>query len=245
MSSRVSKRRWGPVISSNLFAMIQKELRHMSRDKRTIRLMIFMPLFQLLIYGYAIDTDVKHLYTVVQDEDRTPLSRRLLQAFEQSSYFDIKQDVHNPQEIRTALDRGSAKVCIHIPPNFAKDIYAGRQPKLQLLVDGTDNTPANTAMNTAVGILQAFDQKEGLVPIQVLPIDFRPRMWYNPDLKSAYFFVPGLVGLLIMLLIPVATASAVVREKENGNIEQLLVTPIKPYEIMLGKIIPYMMMGLV
>ncbi len=231
--------------NSNIFAMAQKEFRHLSRDKRTIRLIIFMPLVQMMIYGFAIDTDVKHLYTVLQDEDQTPISRRLVQAFEQSAYFDIKKRVQNPQELREALDRGGAKACLHIPPNFAKDILAGRPPKVQLLVDGTDSNPANTASNTGVAIVQSFVQKEGLVPIRVLPIDFRPRMWYNPDLKSAYFFVPGLVGLLIMLLIPTVTASAIVREKENGNIEQLLVTPIKPYEIMIGKILPYVLIGLI
>lgn len=233
------------MINANIFAMVQKEFRHLSRDKRTVRLIIFMPLLQMLIYGFAIDTDVKHLYTVVQDEDQTPISRRLIQSFEQSAYFDIKKYVQNPQDFREALDRGGAKACLHIPPNFAKDILAGRVPQVQLLVDGTDSNPANTALNTGVAIVQSFVQKEGLVPIQVLPIDFRPRMWYNPDLKSAYFFVPGLVGLLIMLLIPVITATAIVREKENGNIEQLLVTPIKPYEIMIGKIIPYVFIGLI
>src|SRR4029077_9329914 len=247
-SSRPWKRRWAPVINlstarSNIFAMAQKEFRHLSRDVRTVRLMIFMPLVQLMIYGFAIDTDVKHLNTALQDEDKTPISRRLVQAFVQSEYFDMKQEVRSPAEVREALDRGGAKAVLHIPPNFAKDLYAGRAPKLQMLVDGTDSTPANAAQNTGVAIVQSFVQKEGLVPITVLPIDFRPRMWYNPDLKSAYFFVPGLVGLLIMFLIPVATASAVAREKENGNIEQLLVTPIKPYQIMIGKVIPYNIIG--
>lgn len=230
---------------SGLFAMVQKEFRHLSRDKRTVGLIIFMPLFQLLIYGFAIDVDVKHLNTVLQDEDRTPLSRRLVAAFEQSAYFDIRGKVENPRELKEALDRGGAKACLHIPPNFAKDLYAGRSAKVQLLVDGTDSTPASTASNASQAIVNAFLIKEGLVPVKALPIDYRPRMWYNPDLKSAYFFVPGLVGLLLMFLIPTITATSIVREKENGNIEQLLVTPIKPYQIMFGKIIPYVLIGLI
>src|SRR5438105_3056346 len=136
--------------------MAQKEFRHLSRDKRTVRLIIFMPLMQLLIYGYAVDTDVKHLNTVLQDEDRTPLSRRLVQAFEQSTYFDIRKRVQTPQELREALDRGGAKACLHIPPHFAQDVYAGRPPKVQLLLDGTDSNPANTALNTGVAIVTHF-----------------------------------------------------------------------------------------
>jgi ABC-2 type transport system permease protein len=230
---------------TSLFAMIQKEIRHLSRDRRTVALVTFMPIIQLLIYGFAIDVDVRHLHTALHDEDQTALSRRLVSAFEQSAYFDIKKRVWTPAELREVLDRGTVKACLHIPPNFAKDLSAGRQARVQLLIDGTDSTPANAALNTSQVIVTHFLEREGLVPIRVLPIDFRPRMWYNPDLKSAFFFVPGLMGFLIMILIPMMTASAIVREKENGNIEQLLVTPIRPWEIMVGKIVPYVGIGLI
>lgn len=226
-------------------AVIHKEALHILRDPRTLWLIILMPIVQLIIYGYAIDTDVKHLATVVYDEDRSPLSRRLIEAFEQSGYFDIQARVRSARQIRSALDRGEIKAGLHIPPEFARDALAGRPAQLQLLIDGTDSNPANTAMNTSQAIVITFMQKEGLLPQPIAPIDFRPRLWYNPDLKSAFFMVPGLVGLLLQILIPIITSTAVVREKERGNLEQLLVTPIKSYELMIGKLIPYVLIGLV
>lgn len=207
-------------------------------------MIIMMPAMQLTLYGYAINTDVKHIRSAVFDEDRSPLSRRLIQALEQSAYFDFAETARSQDEIRRMLDRGDAKAALHIPPDFAKDLLAGRTTPLQMLIDGTDSNPANTALNTSQAIVAAFMQKEGLVPSAVVPIDYRPRLWYNPDLKSVYFMVPGLVGLLLQILIPMITATAIVREKERGNIEQLLVTPIKRWELMLGKLIPYVVIGM-
>ncbi len=225
-------------------AVARKEWLHIIRDRRTLMMIVTMPLFQLIIYGYGINSDVKHLATVVHNEDQTPLSRRLIESFEQSSYFDVVKQVHTPADFRRVLDRGEAKAGLHIPPEFAKDLLAGRSAPLQLAIDGSDSSPANTALNTSRAIVQAFMQKERLVTVQTLPIDFRPRMWYNPDLKTPFFMVPGLVGLLLQVLIPMITATAIVREKERGNIEQLLVTPIKSYELILGKIIPYIGIGM-
>ena len=226
-----------------IYAVARKEFLHVLRDKRTLMLIVMMPLFQLIIYGYGIDNDVKHMSTVLYDEDQTYLSRRLADTFVQSAYFDIVGKVSSQEEFRKMIDRGNARVGLHIPPTFSKDILAGRQGKLQMAIDGSDSTPANTAMNTGVAIVQDFMQRERLVPIDVLPIDYRPRMWYNPDLKTTFFMIPGLVGLLLQVLIPMVTASAIAREKELGNIEQLLVTPIKPYEFIIGKLVPYVCIG--
>ncbi|HSA60224.1 MAG TPA: ABC transporter permease [bacterium] len=228
-----------------LKAILWKEVLHILRDPRTLMMIIMMPAMQLTIYGYAINTDVKHIRSAVFDEDRSPLSRRLVQAFEQSAYFDFREHARSQSELQRMLDRGDAKAALHIPPDFAKDLLAGRNALLQLLVDGTDSNPANTALNTSQAIVIAFMQKENLVPAAVAPVDFRPRLWYNPDLKSVYFMVPGLVGLLLQVLIPMITATAIVREKERGNIEQLLVTPIRRWELMLGKLIPYVGIGMV
>ncbi|HOW35528.1 MAG TPA: ABC transporter permease [Candidatus Omnitrophota bacterium] len=228
----------------NIKAIAKKEFLHIIRDRRTLAMIVLMPLVQLLIYGYAISTDIKHLALYVYDEDQKYLSRRLIDTFEQSAYFDIKKRVSSADELYQALDRGKAKAGVLIPPNFTKDLLAGRGPKLQLLIDGTDSNPATVALNTSQAIVTAFMQREGLVPVSVAPIDFRPRLWYNPDLKSSFFMVPGLIGLLLQMLIPMITASAIVREKERGNIEQLIVTPIKPFELILGKIIPYIAIGL-
>jgi ABC-2 type transport system permease protein len=224
-------------------AIARKEALHILRDKRTLKLIIFMPFMQLVTYGYAINTDVKHLPTVIFDQDRTSMSRRLVDAFEQSQYFRVIERVDRLDSIRRDLDRGRAKAALVVPPDFTKDLMAGRPAQLQMLIDGTDSNPASTALNTSQSIVTRFMQTEGLIPVRVAPIEFRPRLWYNPDLKSPFFMVPGLVGLLLQLLIPMITATAIVREKERGNIEQLLVTPIKPYELLIGKIIPYIGIG--
>jgi ABC-2 type transport system permease protein len=228
-----------------IWAVIRKEFIHILRDRRTLGLVIFMPLLQLMLYGYGINTDVKHLATVVFDEDDTTLSRRLVEAFVQSAYFDISLRTSTLAETRRAIDRGRAKVGIHIPPNFAKNLLAGRPTPLQALIDGSDSNPATTALNAGQGVALAFAEKEGLKTPSPLALDYRPRLWYNPDLKSSFFMVPGVIGLLLQLLVPMITATAVVRERERGNIEQLLVTPIKPYQLMIGKMVPYVVIGFI
>lgn len=230
---------------NNIKAIAIKEIIHIIRDRRLLLMIVLMPLMQLLIYGFAINTDVKHLATVVYDQDQTYLSRQMISAFEQSAYFDIKENVPTAALLYRALDRGKAKAGLLIPPNFTKDVLSGRGVDVQLLIDGTDSNPANVALNTSQAIVTAFVKKQGLLPSQVSPIDFRPRLWYNPDLKSSFFMIPGLVGLVLQLFIPMITATAIVREKERGNIEQLLVTPIKPYQLILGKLIPYVGVGII
>ena len=148
-------------------------------------------------------------------------------------------------EVYSALDKGLAQSALVVPPDFSANVVKKKMAQVQLLIDGTDSTPANVALNSSQAIINAFMQNEKLIPIQVSPIDFRPRLWYNPDLKSTYFMLPGLIGLVLQFLVPMITATAIVREKERGNIEQLLVTPIKPYELILGKIIPYIAVGVI
>ncbi len=226
-------------------AILYKELIHILRDRKTLMIIVSMPVIQLMLYGYAINTDVKHIATAIYDEDQTSLSRRLTQHLEQSGYFDVRIQAQSNEDIRKAMDLGKAKAGLHIPPNFTRDLLAGKQTHLQMLIDGTDSNPANTALNVSQALISNFTLQEGLAPVSVSPIDFRPRLWYNPDLKSPFFMIPGLVGLLIQILIPAITATAIVREKERGNIEQLLVTPIKPYELIIGKLIPYVLIGVI
>jgi len=229
----------------NIRAIAFKEIIHILRDRRTLMLIILMPMMQLMIYGYGINTDVKHLPTYVYDQDRTYLSRRLIDAFTQSDYFTVKTQASSLSQVYSALDKGLAQSALIIPPNFTGDLLKKKGAQVQLIIDGTDSTPANVALDASQAIISAFMQNQRLVPIQVSPIDFRPRLWYNPDLKSTYFMLPGLVALVLQFLVPMITASAIVREKERGNIEQLLVTPIKPYELILGKIIPYLVIGVI
>ncbi len=225
-------------------AVVQKEFIHVRRDRRTLALIILMPVIQLILYGYGINTDVKHLSMAVYDEDQSPLSRQLVESFVQSAYFDVTLNVHSEKELRAALDLGRVKAALHIPPGFAKDALGNRGSKVQMLIDGTDSNPANTALNTSQSIVASFIQSQRLAELVVSPIDFRPRLWYNPDLKSSFFMIPGLVGLLLQLLVPMITSTALVREKERGNVEQLLVTPIRPYELIFGKMVPYVLIGL-
>lgn len=229
----------------NIKAISIKEVIHIMRDRRTLMMVIFMPLMQVLIYGFGINTDVKHLSTYVYDQDRTYLSRRLIASFEHSDYFRVMERTQTIHEVRHGLDKGKAQVGLVIPPNFSADVLKHKTAELQMLIDGTDSTPANVAMNSSQAIVSNFMQVEGLVMVNVLPIDFRPRLWYNPDLKSTYFMLPGLIALVLHLIVPMVTANAIVREKEQGNIEQLLVTPIKPYELIIGKILPYIGVGLI
>ncbi len=227
----------------NIKAVMFKEFIHILRDRRTLVLIIVMPLIQLTIYGFGINTDVRHLRTYVYDQDQTYLSRQLVDAFVQSDYFAIAKKVHSLREVQDGLDKGLAQVALIIPPNFTGDVLKKKGSQLQMVIDGTDSTPANVALNSSQAIVNFFLQSQGLMQVLVSPVDFRPRLWYNPALKSSYFMLPGLIGLILQFMVPMITASAIVREKERGNIEQLLVSPIKPYELILGKIIPYVIIG--
>ncbi len=228
----------------NIKAIIYKEMIHIMRDRKTLMMVILMPVLQVVIYGFGVNTDVRHLRTYIYDQDRTYLSRCLVDAFVQSDYFAVKKNVNSLQEVKDGLNKGLAQVAIVIPPNFTGDILKKKGAELQMLIDGTDSNPANVALNSSQSIVTSFMQKQGLVHVPVLPIDFRPRLWYNPELKSTFFMLPGLIALVLQLIVPMITATAIVREKEQGNIEQLLVTPIKPYQLILGKIIPYVGIGI-
>lgn len=229
----------------NIKAIVLKETIHILRDRKTLMLIILMPLMQVMIYGFGVNTDVKHLPTYIYDQDQTYLSRRLVESFVRSDYFSIEKKVNSLKDVRQGLDKSKAKAALIIPPKFTEDILKKKGTQVQLLIDGSDSTPANVALNSSQAIVNAFLQSEGLIKVQVLPIDFRPRLWYNPELKSTFFMLPGLIGLVLQLIVPMITATAIVREKERGNIEQLLVTPIKPHELILGKIIPYIAIGII
>jgi ABC-2 type transport system permease protein len=223
-------------------AVVRKETLHIMRDRNTLRMILMMPVVQVIVYGYAVDTDIKHLKTAVFDEDRTPLSRRLTAAFVASQSFDATLRVDNPAAMRRALDRGVVKAALRIPPGFARDVAAGRGGRLQFAIDGTDSTPATAALGNGGAVVNAFMRGEGLAPPPA--IDLRSRLWYNPELKSALFFIPGLIGFLLGLLIPLALIATVVREKESGTIEQLIVTPLRRWEIIFGKLTPYVVIGM-
>ncbi|MDQ6671645.1 MAG: ABC transporter permease [Chloroflexota bacterium] len=212
-----------------VWSIIFKEVIQIRRDPRTLAIVLAMPLMQLILFGYAINTTVDHIATVVLDQARDAHSRAFLATFFNTGYFDLVHQVGSVEQVRQAIDDGSARVGIVVPPDFSHDLVAGRAPRAQLVIDGSDPNTAQTAL--LVGGALA---RPGRVAI-----DVRPIVLYNPSLDSINFMIPGLLGLILQFQTLLLTAFAVVRERERGTLEQLVVTPVKPWELMLGKILPY------
>jgi ABC-2 type transport system permease protein len=195
-----------------------------------------MPLMQLVLFGYAINTTVDHIATIVLDQSRDSQSRGFLDAFFNTGFFDLAGQAGSLEDVRHALDAGNARVGIVVPPGFSHDLVAGRAPQAQVVVDGSDPNTAQTALLTSSAIAQARS-------IGGPSLDLRPVVLYNPSLQSVNFMIPGLLGLITQFQTLLLTAFAVVRERERGTLEQLVVTPIKPWELMLGKILPFVIIA--
>ena len=235
-----------------LRALLLKEFIQMRRDRLTFGLMIGIPIFQLLMFGFAINTDVKHLPTAVFDQSHSAESRDLLESFSASGYFDLDIYAKSFMELNSLIDNGQAKVGIVLPPNFADEVRGGRSASVQVIVDASDSMAASSAISTAMTIGQLRSQNimvkrlESLGGrISGLPYDIRIRPWYNPDFVTAFYMVPGIMGMILTMTMVMITSMAIVREREHGTLEQLIVTPMKSWELMLGKIIPYVFVGLV
>ena len=223
-----------PISLPRLRGMVRKELRQLLRDPRSKRMMFASPLVQLVLFAYAVNTDVRHAGTFVVDHDRTAVSRQLVATFTASGYFDVVGHGERPAQMAAALDRGEALVGLEIPRGFAADVMAGRAPQVQVLVDGTTSNTATVAMGYAQQIVGTFGRSgDGAIGIEL-----RSRVWYNPNLVSRVYNVPGVIGTIVMLMGLLLTALAVVREREIGTLEQLMVSPISSLELMLGKTIP-------
>jgi ABC-2 type transport system permease protein len=230
-----------------------KELLQLRRDRLTLAMMVALPLLQLLLFGYAINTDVRHLRTVVYDQDRSAASRDLARRLEATRFFDLVGAVGSYAEIDRAMRRNLARVALVIPPRYAADLgAAGRTAVVQLIVDGSDPQSVGSATSTAASLLSAR-ATELLVGrlaragagAAVIPVAVEPNTWYNPDLRTAVFVVPGLVGVILTMTMVMLTAMAIARERERGTLEQLIVSPVRRFELIVGKIIPYVGMGYV
>lgn len=223
--------------------MLRKELRQMFRDPRMKPIVFVSPIIQLLLFGYAVNTDIADTRTIVVDSDRTAESRELIDAFRSTGYFAIVRTSDNPDAMVRALDTGDAVVGIQIPVGYARQIATSDGTSVQVVVDGTNSNTGTVAQGYATQIVQAFAaaRRAGAAP----PIDLRTRAWYNPQLESRVYNVPGVIGVLILLMCLLLTALAVVREREIGTLDQLMVTPLRPAELMLGKTIPVAMVGLI
>jgi ABC-2 type transport system permease protein len=227
--------------------MIQKEMRQLLRDPKTKRITFAAPIIQLLLFGYAVNTDVRDLATVVVDQDRTALSRLLQENLTASGYFRIVERSDRAGEIQKALDAGSAAVGVQIPPGFSEDLKGGRKAAIQVLIDGTSSNTATVAQGYIGRIVQDFAVDRATEAGLAFSggIELRSRAWYNPDLASQDYNVPGIIGLLLMLMALLLTALGVVRERELGTLEQLMVSPISSRELILGKTIPVVIICLV
>lgn len=232
--------------------IVQKELRQIRRTRAYIAIIFIGPFFQLLIMGSAITTDVRLVPTAVLDFDRSIASREIIDAIRATNSFSYVGSVASERDAVSALDRGRAKLVVVIPPHFAQGIRDGEDPRLQVLVDGVDGNSAGVALGyiqTTLAQLQARMAKALALPTPSNPapvptITLVPRMWYNPNLESKLNVVPGLIALLLMMLTMLLTAINIVREKEVGTLEQLMVTPVGGIQIVIGKIIPFLVLGL-
>jgi ABC-2 type transport system permease protein len=222
-------------VIARIWSIVVKEFIQIRRDPRTLAIVLAMPLLQLVLFGYAINTTVDHIATIVLDESRDAQSRRFLATFFNTGFFDLAGHAGSFEQVRAAIDAGTARVGIILPPDFSHEMVAGRPPRAQVLVDGSDPNTAQTALLVA-GTLA---QRAGQVPA----VDIRPVVLYNPGMQSVNFMVPGLLGLILQFQTLLLTAFAVVRERERGTLEQLVVTPVKAWELMLGKILPFVVVG--
>jgi ABC-2 type transport system permease protein len=232
---------------NRLWYIIKKEFIQIKRDKTSLAISFVMPIMMLVLFGYAVKSEVEHIPTIVFDMSNSQESRELLAAFENSNYFYIMYSAKNIHEVEDAIDSGNAKAGIVITPDYSNKINKGDSPQIQFIVDGSDPTVAKTALSSAILISRNFSvelNNKTVNNVQSNSVDFRPKVWYNPNLKSEYFTIPGIVGLIMQNITVMLTAFALVREKERGTIEQLIVTPIKKSELILGKLIPYIIIGI-
>ena len=232
-----------------LASLVRKEFYLIRRDKRMLGLSIAAPILQVLLLGYAATTDIRGSKLVVADLDRTAESRDFVKKFTSTEYFTYAYSVDNFVDVDGYLMRGNASAALLIPPRFGDNILAGKPAALEIVFDGTDANTASVLLGYATQIVSSYSQTvrpeiripEGPgIPGRITP---EPRVWFNPDLKSQYFMVPGVVALVLMIITMTLTSLAVVKEKEMGTLEQLMVAPIRPYQLILGKLIPFVIMG--
>jgi ABC-2 type transport system permease protein len=226
-------------------AVYHKELRQIARDRRTLFILIFLPAFLLTLYGYALNFDIRHIGLAVEDRDASSESRALVSAFINSSYFDFVAAVHSPAEAERLLEVNRARAVLVIPEGFSRDIAAGVPGTVQVIINGDNANTATTVMGYAANILRTVGAQltpEGMA-VQP-PLGVEPRIWYNPELRSSLFLVPGLIGFIVMITAVASTAISVVREKEAGTMEQVRMAPLGTVAFIAGKALPYLLIAL-
>jgi ABC-2 type transport system permease protein len=236
---------------NRLFSLIRKEFIQIVRDPRTLAMTFIQPIVMLFLLGYAATNDVRNIPLAVFDQDHSPASRSLITVFKVADYFTLAYVVSSEQEIRTLIDNNSARAGIIIPPGYGRALSSWRSAQVAFVLDGSDPTVASTALAAATLIGQSQStklmterlQKRGLGNAMQLPIDVRTQVWYNPGLVSSNFMIPAMIGLILQFLTTMLTATSIVRERERGTIEQLIVTPLRAWELMVGKLAPYVLLA--
>ena len=235
-----------------LRAVMRKEFLQILRDPHTLYIVLAIPVVQLFLLGYTATTVVRNIPLAVIDRDRTADSRRLLDAYRSADYFRLAFDVDSEDQLRSLIDRGEAGAGLIIPQDFSDQLRAGGTARISFLLDGSDPSVATTALSAAELIGQSVSnrirveqlQAAGLGSAVASGLEVRAQVWFNPDLVSAYFMVPALIGMILQLMTTMLTSTAIVRERERGTIEQLIVTPIRSGELIVGKIAPYVLIAL-
>jgi ABC-2 type transport system permease protein len=234
-----------------LKTVAKKELLHIVRDVRSLTLALALPLVMLLLFGYALTLDVDRIPTYIYDQDRTPQSRELIDQFRGSSYFQILAAVHDYKLSERAIDKSAILLSLTVPRDYARHLLSGQEADVQLLIDGSDSNTASIALGYAQAVIQTYAAqlrsdaqiRKGGQPLR-LPVDPRIRVWYNSDLKSKNFIVPGLIAVTMMIIASMLSSLTIAREWENGTMEQLLSTPVRPRELVLGKLLAYFALGI-
>ncbi len=230
--------------------LIVKEFRQIRRDKRSLAVLLVFPAVLVFLIGFAVNFDVNHVTLALYDLDKSPMSREFIRGFSNSGYFDLVYDVRRADDIDALLNEGKARIGIVIPADFSRRLLSNEEVAVQVIVDGSNANTATTAIGYVAGIAQDYSTKLTLETFEKaglkfsLPIDFRPKVWYNPELKTAKYLIPGLIGFILMLTAVISTSLSVVREKERGTLEQMMISPLHTGEIILGKTVPYLLVAL-
>ncbi|MCC6905576.1 MAG: ABC transporter permease [Anaerolineae bacterium] len=226
-------------------AIIRKEFLHIIRDRNTLILIFLIPMIQMVLLGYAARTDIDNIAMAVLDGDHSAASRRLIQAFDATGYFDMQRYVSSEQAMTDALDRGLVRAALVIPVGYEAAVLSSTPVEVGLVVDGSDPTVANTVLAAGLQTGQAQSRAQVAATIRRGGIEVRPSIWYNPGLESVNYMIPALMGMVLQFLATLVTSLSIVRERELGTMEQIIVTPIRPIELVLGKTIPYILFSFI
>src|SRR5512145_878133 len=239
-------------MNARLLSIIRNEFIQIFRDTRTLVMILVIPIMQLFLLGYSATSDVRNIPLAVLDQSRSHESRALLNSYRAADYFRIAYLVTSEAEIEALISAGDARAAVIIPPDYAQRLNDG-EAQVAFILDGSDPTSASTALSAAQLISQShateilrqrFESSGSNLKVQP-PVQVHTTVWYNPDLVSAYFMIPGVIGMILYAIAAILTATSVVRERERGTIEQLIVTPIRPWELVTGKVLPYVMLAFI